>query len=97
MKIRGLGIAVAVLLILAGALYWSEHRKPGEASTVAADTPPAILKLDESSITRFEIKRKDAPAILLAKANSGDWQITQPSRWALIRPPFPACFPLCRL
>jgi hypothetical protein len=76
MKVRGLIIACLILLALVGLLYWSEHRQP--ASAVPADASLAILKLDEGSITGLQLKKKDAAPILLAKANSGDWQITQP-------------------
>ena len=78
MKIRSLIVAALVLLALAGTLYWSEHRKPAaEAAQASADTPPAILKLDETAITRIEFKKKDAEPIVLEKNNSG-WQITKP-------------------
>ncbi len=78
MKIRGLIVAASVLAVLGGLLYWSEHRKPEESPKVSADTPPAILKLDDSTITNLEIKKKDAEPILLAKSGSGNWQITEP-------------------
>jgi Domain of unknown function (DUF4340) len=78
MKIHGLAIAALVLLILGGLLYWSEHHKPAETSKISADTPPSILKLDQSSITKLELKKKDAEPIQLTKASSGDWQITAP-------------------
>jgi len=78
MKIRGLLIATGVLAALAGVLYWSEHHKPSaEAAQPDADAAPSILKLDENSITRLELKKKDAPAILLTKSGS-DWKITEP-------------------
>ena len=41
MKFRGLLIAAVVLLVLAGVLYWSEHRKTPE--TTATATAPAQL------------------------------------------------------
>lgn len=79
MKIRSLILAAFVLLVLAGTLYWSQHRKPtDEAAKASADTPPAILTLDEAAITRLEFKKKDVQPIVLAKNNSGAWQITQP-------------------
>jgi hypothetical protein len=78
MKIHGLAIAALVLLILGGLLYWSEHHKPAETSKISAGTPPSILKLDQSSITKLELKKKDAEPIQLTKASSGDWQITAP-------------------
>jgi hypothetical protein len=79
MKIHGLGIASGVLLILAGVLYWSNHHSAAnESSKISADTPPAILKLDQASIEKVEIKKKDAEPVALARGSSGDWQITEP-------------------
>jgi Domain of unknown function (DUF4340) len=78
MKIRGLLIAVAVFVVLAGTLYWSDHHKPSTSVEASADSPPPILHLDEGAITQLEIKKKDAPPIVLVKPASGSWQITQP-------------------
>jgi hypothetical protein len=79
MKIRGLMIATFVFLVLAGVLYWSGHRKSAEESVKAsADTPPAILKLDPSTITKLDLEKKDEKPIVLAKADSGAWKITAP-------------------
>jgi hypothetical protein len=79
MKIRGLIAAVVVFFILSGILYWSEHHKPGEETAItAADTPPVILKLNESAITKLELKRKGTDPVVLVKADSGNWQITAP-------------------
>jgi hypothetical protein len=78
MKLRSLMVATFVFLALAGTLYWSEHRKPAAEASVSADTPPAILKLDEAAITKVELKKKDAVPIVLARNSSGTWQITEP-------------------
>jgi hypothetical protein len=81
MKLHGLAIAALVLLTLGGFLYWSEHHKPGnDTSKISADTPPTILSLDEASITKLELKKKESQPIQLAKSNSGEWQITQPKQ-----------------
>jgi hypothetical protein len=78
MKIRGLLVATVVFAVLAGVLYWSDHRKSSaEAAKPDADAAPSILKLDENSITKLELKKKDATPILLMKTGS-DWKITQP-------------------
>ena len=82
MKIRGLLAATAVFAILAGVLYWSDHRKSGaDAAKPSADSAPSILKLDENSITKLELKRKNAPPIQLTKTGS-DWEITEPKPFA---------------
>lgn len=82
MKIRGLLVATVVFAALAGVLYWSDHHKPSaEAAKPDADASPSILKLDENSITGLELKKKDAPPILLTKSGS-DWKITEPKPFA---------------
>jgi hypothetical protein len=79
MKLHNLAIAALVLAILTWFLYWSERHKPAdETSKLSADTPPAVLKLDQNSITKLELKKKDADPIVLIKSASGDWQITAP-------------------
>jgi len=79
MKIRNLIVAAFVLLVFTGTLYWSEHRKPlNESAKVSANVPPGILKLDEGTITKLELKKKDTEPILLTKNDSGVWQIVQP-------------------
>lgn len=80
MKLHSLILSTVVLLALVGTLYWSEHRKPKDETTVSADSSPAILKLDEGSITQVDLKKKDAPPIMLAKDSSGSWQITEPKK-----------------
>lgn len=79
MRPRSLIVATAVLLALAGTLYWSEHRKASDdVAKASADTPPPILKLEEAAITNLELTGKSAAPIVLTKDNSGDWKITQP-------------------
>jgi Domain of unknown function (DUF4340) len=79
MKIRGLIVAAVIFLVLAGILSWSDHHKPAEeAAKASADTPPAILTLDASAITRLDIQKRDAKPIALAKADAGEWKITAP-------------------
>jgi uncharacterized protein DUF4340 len=79
MKSYGLIIATLVFVALAGTLYWSEHHKPSEATAKASsDSAPPILKVDEGSITKLELKKKAAAPIVLIKASSGQWQITAP-------------------
>lgn len=79
MQTRGLYVATAVLIILGGLWYWSQHRKPAGDTTKSSEAPPAILKLAQASITRVALTRKDSPPIVLEKTSS-DWQITAPKQ-----------------
>jgi len=82
MKIRGLLIATVVFAGLAGVLYWSDHHKSSAAAAKPdADPAPSILKLEENSITKLELKKKDAPPILLTRSGS-DWKISEPKAFA---------------
>ena len=82
MKLHSLAIAALVLAILTGFLYWSGRHKPADdTSKISADTPPTILKLDQNSITKLELKKKDAEPVVLAKS-SGDWKITEPKPYS---------------
>ena len=79
MKIQGLLIAAIVLTALTGALYWSNHHKPAENTAQAsAELPPKILTLNEADITKLDLKKKSGDEVMLAKDDSGNWQITSP-------------------
>ncbi len=78
MKLRSLILATIVLLALVGVLYWSNHRKPTDEAVKPPENSPAILKLDETSITKVEIRKPGAEPVVLTKSNSGAWQITEP-------------------
>lgn len=77
MKFRGLLIAAAVLAVLAGLLYWSEHRKATDTSASSTKTA-AIVKIDPASITSFTVTQKGMPSVTLTRAGAGKWQITAP-------------------
>jgi len=78
MKLRGLIIAMVVLLVLMAALYWSNrHPKSPETTEASAEAAPKILSLKQDDITKIDLKKKDADEIVLAK-NNGQWEITAP-------------------
>lgn len=77
MKFSGLLAAAIILLILAGVLFWSNHRKPAETTT-AANATPAILKIDTTAVTSLTVKQKDASPVTVVRKSPGVWQITSP-------------------
>ena len=51
---RGLIVAVIVLAVLGGVLYWSQHRKPAEESAaVSANAAPVIVKINPADVTEL--------------------------------------------
>jgi hypothetical protein len=76
MKGRGLIIAVIILAVLAGVLYWSQHRTPAESTAVTPATP-VILRVDPSAVTQLVLKQKGSDPVTLKKTE-GKWQITEP-------------------
>ena len=82
MKLRGLIITLFVLAGLTGALYWSD-RHPKSAETAEASVPasPKILSLQEDDISKIELTKSGAAAIVLTKSN-GNWRIDQPQSLA---------------
>jgi hypothetical protein len=77
MKFRGLLAAAVVLLVLAGVLYWSEHRKTPEDAAPSSSNP-AILKIDPATVASLTVKQKGAPPVTLVRSGT-QWQITAPS------------------
>ena len=80
MKLGGLLSAALVLAALLGALYWSNHHKASEDTSLKPppDAAPKILSLDKAGVARLAIRRKDQPEVDLARNDSGTWQITAP-------------------
>ncbi|HZZ38365.1 MAG TPA: DUF4340 domain-containing protein [Acidobacteriaceae bacterium] len=77
MKLRGLLIAVVVLAILGGVLYWSSHRKT-PPTPASAENTPSILKIDPSSVTALTIMQKESPPVTLTRSGTNQWRITAP-------------------
>ncbi|HEX8816100.1 MAG TPA: DUF4340 domain-containing protein [Terriglobales bacterium] len=77
MKFNGLLIAAAILLVLTGALYYSNHHKPADdAQASLKPAAPKILTLSTGDITRIDIKKPDSD-VAVAK-NADKWQIVAP-------------------
>ncbi len=76
LRMRGLLIALAVLVALAGGVYWSNKAKEAEAKKPAADAAPKILDLQSNPVTKIEIRRTGGETTVLEK--KGNWELTSP-------------------
>lgn len=79
MKLRGLIVAAIILAGLTGALYWSDHNKPKDATEASADAAPKILAVKEDDISKFDLKKDGAEQVGLERNAAGKWQITSPT------------------
>ncbi|MBL8226894.1 MAG: DUF4340 domain-containing protein [Bryobacterales bacterium] len=77
MQMRGLLIAVVVLAVLGGLVYWSDKVKKEEEKKGSPDSPK-ILAIPEDQVTQVEIRRKDGKNTTIKKADK--WQIVAPEK-----------------
>lgn len=80
MKPTGLLIAVALLVVLGGAVFWS-NKKQASAAKKGTDNTPKIVSIPEDQIRQINIQKKGADPVEL-KRDNGKWQILQPKLYA---------------
>ncbi|HET8549251.1 MAG TPA: DUF4340 domain-containing protein, partial [Bryobacteraceae bacterium] len=73
----GLLIAVVVLAVLAGGVWWSQRVKSAEADKPSPTAAPKLITMSEADAQRVEIGKRDAETTVLEKQN-GKWRITAP-------------------
>jgi len=81
MKFRGLFLALAVLVLLVGGLYWSNRESAAKTSAAPVSSSPKILALNQSEIVKLQLKRKDREDVSLSKDGSGTWRIIAPKSY----------------
>lgn len=81
MRSKGLLVATVLLAVLGGLVWWSNKNKKDEPAPGAA-AGPKLLTLAEASITRVEIRHREAETTRIERDGSG-WKITSPQ-------PFPS-------
>src|SRR5437763_15747511 len=85
MKPNGLIIAVGVLAILGGLVYWSNKTQAGkdkdkDKTPGAADTTK-LLTIPDDQFQRITIKKLTGESIALSREN-GKWRMTEPKPMA---------------
>jgi hypothetical protein len=76
MKPKGLLVAVAVLAVLGGLVWWS-NKKQASASKASTDTTIKILSIPDEQFQEIRIKKLTGEVQDLRRVN-GKWQLTQP-------------------
>jgi hypothetical protein len=80
MKMKQLIAAAIVLAALTATLYWSNHRKPADDTTSASATPTVkIISLKQDDVTKLEVKKSGADAVVMNRGAADQWKITSPT------------------
>jgi len=80
MKTSSLLAAAVVLAALTGTLYWSNHHKSAESSSI--ESSPKILTVQQAEVTGLSIRKKGSDSAVLSRNDAGQWQITAPKTLA---------------
>ena len=78
MKFRGLLIAVALLAVLGGVVYWSNKKQKAGDTKTGATPSTKMLTIPEDQIREMRIKKTGGERTLLRKGDDGKWQIVEP-------------------
>ncbi len=78
MKLSRLIIALAVLLGLSAAVWYSNKKEDEKAAKPPEDKTTKITALNEGTISGIEIKKRGGEDTVLTKNDSGVWSITAP-------------------
>lgn len=80
MKIRGLLVALGLLVVLGGGIWYLNHKAKDSADKASAT--PVILTLKEADVTRIELTRlAGETTTVIEKDGSGTWKITTPEAY----------------
>ncbi|MFB3825190.1 MAG: DUF4340 domain-containing protein [Bryobacteraceae bacterium] len=78
MKVRGLLVAVALLAVLGGLVWWSNKRQKAGESKPSADAAPKILTIPEDQIQEVRLQKTGGETTVLRKGGDGKWAIAEP-------------------
>ena len=68
MPVRGLLVAIVVLGVLAGGVYWSEKHKAAEEAKEASGGAAKLVTVKDDDVQKIEIHRREsAPVIIEAR------------------------------
>jgi hypothetical protein len=78
MKSTGLLVAAALLAVLTGVLYWSNHHTAEDAKTPATPAATKLISVKDADVSKIQIDKKGSEQVALAKGSDAKWEITAP-------------------
>ncbi len=76
MKPKGLLVAVVLLAVLGGAIWYS-NKKQAQKEKEPSETSPKIVSIPEDQFREIRLQKSGAEAVVLSR-NSGKWALTEP-------------------
>jgi hypothetical protein len=81
MRIRGLLVALGLLVLLGGGIWWSNRAAKDKDSKPAPDAPPKIVALREADFKNIAIDRRVGEKTVVELDSAGSWHITSPAAY----------------
>ena len=85
MKFRGLLVALGLLVVLAGGIWYSSRSGKDKDTAAKADATPNLLALKVVDITHVELAHHQGETTVLEKDAAGEWKITAPVAYPVDR------------
>ena len=60
MSVRGLLVAIVVLGVLAGGVYWSERSKSADEAKEASGGASKLVSIKDDDVRKVELRRRDS-------------------------------------
>jgi hypothetical protein len=81
MQVRGLLVAIVVLGVLAGGVYWSEKHKAAEEAKEGSGGAAKLVTIKDDDVQKIEIHRRDTAPVIIERDKSKQWQMRAPETW----------------
>ena len=74
-------VAIVVLGVLAGGVYWSEKHKSAEEAKEASGGAAKLVTIKDDDVQKIEIHRRDSAPVIIERDKSKQWQMRAPETW----------------
>jgi hypothetical protein len=78
MKPKGLLIAVALLAVLGGGVWWSNKNEAKKSASKSDDKTTKVLTIPDDQLQEIRVEKPGVETVALARNAAGKWQLTAP-------------------
>lgn len=82
MSVRGLLVAIVVLGVLAGGVYWSERSKSAEEAKESSGGASKLVSIKDEDVRKVELRRRaGASPVVVERDKANEWRMSSPEPW----------------